>query len=169
MRAWQLGAGSPMEQQMIREGRIVLREDGSYELYSQEAVNGSGELAEKGDFFKVDSTGAPYPNSRERFLSTHCRIEGDAYLQQSSPVQVWMTGDPETEEIRWLLETGRLTLHPEDSSHYFQAFLWGAHLSAARDAVLVIYQCSRDEQGRLRDVEFNFVAASEFRRDYILL
>ena len=169
IRAWELGAGSPMEQQMLREGRIVLREDGSYELFSQEAVNGSGELAKKGDYFKVDSTGAPYPNSRERFLRTHSRIEGDVYLQQSCPVQVWMAGDPVTEEIRWLLETGRLTMHPEDSSRFFQAILWGAHLSAASDAVLVLYQLFKDEQGRLRDVEFNFVAATEFQRDYTLL
>lgn len=169
IRAWELGAGSPMERKLLREGRMVLRADGRYELFSQEAVSGSGELAERGDYFKVDGTGAPYPNRRERFLSTHSRVQGDVYVQQSCPVQVWMAGDPETEAVRWLLETGRLTLHPEDPEHYFQALLWGARLSAAQDAVLVLYQRSRDEQGRLRDVEFNFVAASEFQRDYILL
>lgn len=154
---------------MLREGRMVLREDGSYELFSQEAVNGSGELAQKGDYFKVDGTGAPYPNRRERFLSTHRSVQGDVYVQQSCPVQVWMAGDPETEEVRWLMDAGRLVLHPEDPEHYFQAHLWGTHLSAARDAVLVLYHLSRDKQGRLRDVEFNFVAAPEFERDYSLL
>lgn len=167
--AWQLGAGTEMEAKLLREGRIVLRKDGKYELFSHEAVNGSGEIAEPGDFFKVDSTGAPYPNRAQFFLSNHRHVQEHQYIQRSQPVEVWMEGDPMTDALAFLLESGRLTLHPEDPSHYFRAFLWGAQLSAAMDAVLVFYQVHRDERGRVFEAEFNFVAAPEFRRDYVLL
>ena len=51
VKAYRLGAGSQMEAQLIREGAIRRREDGSYELFSQEAVNGRGEAARTGDYF----------------------------------------------------------------------------------------------------------------------
>ena len=35
--AWQLGKNTPMEQKMIKEGKIRLRNDGRYELFSQES------------------------------------------------------------------------------------------------------------------------------------
>ncbi|MCD8022748.1 MAG: hypothetical protein LUF30_07200, partial [Lachnospiraceae bacterium] len=54
IKAWQLGENSDMEKQLIATGAIRLLPDGSYELFSQEAVNGTGEIARPGDYFKVD-------------------------------------------------------------------------------------------------------------------
>ena len=60
-RAWELGAGSDMEQELIRSGRIIAHSDGTYELFSQEAKEGRGQMAQAGDFFKADNQDYPYP------------------------------------------------------------------------------------------------------------
>ena len=38
VQAWQLGENTEMEKRMIREGKIVPREDGRYEVFSLEAA-----------------------------------------------------------------------------------------------------------------------------------
>lgn len=65
---------------LIEEGAIQRPPDGSYALFSQEAVNGQGQIAQAGDYFKVDTIDGrhfPYPNSREYFLSNHTHLGGD--------------------------------------------------------------------------------------------
>lgn len=169
--AYELGARSPKEEQLIREGTIRCLPDGRYALFSQEAVNGTGETAQPGDFFKVDVIGGrnyPYPNSRSYFEANHRHIQGDQYEQLEKTVAVWQNGDGPCEELEFLLRTGRLTLNPEDSERYFNAVLFGAPLSAPRDAAVVFYRVDRDSRGRITDIEFNFVAHREFARDYIL-
>lgn len=52
VRAWELGKGSDMEKEMLRCGKIVARPDGTYELFSQEATQGKGQVAKAGDFFR---------------------------------------------------------------------------------------------------------------------
>lgn len=170
--AYPLGAGHPMEAALIEEGAIRLRPDGSYELFSQEAVNGSGQIARAGDYFKVDTVEGrhyPYPNSREYFLSNHTHLSGDEYEQANKPLLMWQVGDEPMEEVRWLVDTGRLTLKPQEPEHYFNAFLWGADLSAADDATLIFYSVDRDENGNITDASFNFVARAEFEAGYTVM
>lgn len=64
--AWRLGDNSDMEKRLIQEGKIKLS-GGLYEIFSREAMSGSGESANAGDYFKVDSQGYPYPNNKEFF------------------------------------------------------------------------------------------------------
>lgn len=124
--AYQLGAGSDAEKEMIAEGKIRLMPDGSFELFSQEAFLRHGETALPGDYFKIDSSGYPYPNQKEWFEENHRHFGADRYLQISKPLDAWESGDDISEEIQFLLDTRRMTLHPDDEAHYFRAFLWGA-------------------------------------------
>lgn len=167
VRAWELGAGSAMEQEMIRGGKIRLTHEG-YELYSREAVNGQGQKAKPGDFFKVDAGGYPYPNEREWFRANHRHLQGDEYEQMPKPLAIWEVGDGESELIHWLTDGGRLTIREDDPARYFNARLWGAELSAAKDATVVFYSVDRDAAGKIADVNFNFVACEEFQRTYSL-
>ena len=158
VKAYRLGAGSQMEAQLIREGAIRRREDGSYELFSQEAVNGRGEAARTGDYFKVDTVDGrhyPYPNSREYFEENHIALGGDEYEQKSRPLAFWQASDPMCEEIRYLVDQGKLILKPE--------------LSAARDAAVIFYSVDRDGTGGIADISFNFAAAKEFEESYEIL
>lgn len=172
VKAYPLGAGHPMEAALIEEGAIRLREDGSYELFSQEAVNGQGQIAYPGDYFKVDTIEGrhfPYPNGRDFFVENHVHISGDEYEQKNKPLQIWRLSDEMPDAVKWLVDNGRLTLKPEDPAHYFNAFLWGADLSAASDATLVFYGIDRDCSGTIVDASFNFVAKPEFDACYTIL
>lgn len=172
VKAYPLGEGHPMEAALIAEGAIRRLPDGNYALFSQEAVNGSGQIARPGDYFKVDTIDGrhyPYPNDREFFLANHVHLTGDEYEQINKPLLVWQAGDEPTEELRWLVDTGRLTLKPQEPTHFFNAFLWGADLSAAADATLVFYSVDRDSSGAITDISFNFVARAQFESDYVLI
>ena len=171
VQAYCLGAGSAMEARLLAEGAIRIRDDGSYELFSQEAVGGVGEIAEAGDYFKVDTVDDrhfPYPNSREYFDANHIHISGDDYEQIGTPLAFWQATDPMCDEILYLIRTGKLTLKQEDPEHYFNAYLWGADLSAAKDASVIFYSIDRDEGGEITDVSFNFIAAREFAAGYTI-
>jgi hypothetical protein len=168
VQAWQLGAGSDMERELRENGKIRLLPDGNYELFSTESVSGQGERAEAGDYFKVDSTGAPYPNARAWFESHHDRVGDHDYVQRPEVLRAWTVAEPVCAEIRFLLDQHRLTIDPDDPDRYFSAFLWGAQLSAARDAVVVFYQVQRTGD-TITDVEFNFVARTEFDKTYKIL
>lgn len=169
VRAYCLGAGSPMEQKMLEERKIRVRDDGIYELFSQEAKGENGESAYAGDYFKVDSSGFPYPNKKDWFEAHHKHIDGDEYMQIPNPVDIWEADLPVCDEIQYLLSSGRLRINEADSANYFNAFLWGADLSAARDAVVVFYSVDRDADGKITDVDFNFVARDEFEKTYTVL
>ena len=167
--AYCLGQGSGMEQFLLELGRIRRLPDGGYELMSQEAKNGVGQRAEAGDYFKVaqvDGAYFPYPNSRAYFLDNHTHLEGDCYEQKVLPLAIWQWGDGPFDAVDHLLETGKLTLDHGEETRFFNAFLWGAALSAARDATVVFYDIVRDASGAVEDVSFNFVAKEEFERSY---
>jgi len=169
VKAYQLGTQSDMEKQLIEEGAILVRADGHYELFSQEAVNGSGEIAAAGDYFKVDEVDGkhyPYPNGKEWFESNHVHLQGDEYEQQNKPQFIWEVSDPMCEEMEYLLNQKKLTIKEDDESHYFNAFLWGADLSAAKDATVLFYSIDRDADGNITDISFNFVAKAEFESSY---
>ncbi|MDY5001752.1 MAG: hypothetical protein SO122_04710, partial [Eubacteriales bacterium] len=69
--AYMLGSSHPVIDALIEDGRIIPHDDGTYEIMSLEAVNGSGQLARSGDYLKLDSSGNPYPNDREFFQKNH--------------------------------------------------------------------------------------------------
>lgn len=173
IRAYQLGSGSAMEQQLLREGCIRQRADGTYELFSQEAVNGQGEIARAGDYFKVDEVDGrhyPYPNARAFFEANHRLLDAaqNLYEQKNGPLPVWQKGDPAVPELQFLLDSGRLQLHPDCPQRYFCAQLWGTVLSAPEDASLLFYRIDRAADGTITDAEFNFVDPVIFARDYCI-
>lgn len=164
--AYRLGEENPVLQNLIEIGLIKEKEDGSYEIFSLEAVNGRGEIAYAGDYVKLSSTGEPYPNSAEDFKTHHRHIEGDKYEQIPEEREAWMAQDAMCEEIQFLIDHKGLVLCEEDDEKYFNAFLWGAPLSAAKNAVLVFYGIERDTEGKITDATFNFVARNEFDMSY---
>ena len=167
VRAWELGANSEAERDLIGEGKIV-RNFFGYELFSQEAKSEEGEKAQVGDFFKVDSAGFPYPNDREWFLKNHRPINGvpDTYEQLPKPMLAWEAKEPITPEVAFLVEKKGLVLSPETPEKYFGAELWGTWLTAAKDAVLIFYSIMKDDAGNIMDADFNFVARKEFEDTY---
>lgn len=168
VQAYRLGDESDVVDGLTAEGEIRLRGDGSFEVFSQEAKGHSGEIAHTGDYIKLDSSGTPYPNSAEFFEENHRHIAREFYEQKSNTVSVWMYGDPMGPEIQYLVEHKHLTFHEDEPDRYFQAPLWDTVLSAAKDAVIVFYRIDRDENGKICDVEFNFVAGDEFKKTYEL-
>ena len=169
LQAWRLGAGSRKEKELMAAGRIRLRPDGTYELFSQEATGAVGQIAQAGDYFKEDPPGCPYPNKRAFFEATHTRVGGNWYIQQSPPIRIWTVGEPLDEAVEFLLRTGRLEIRPDDPEKCFSAELWGTRETAARDAVLAFYEIKRDGNGSITDVTFNFIARPAFEKTYTVL
>lgn len=169
IKAYRLGEKNSTVDKLIEKGKIRLTEGGNYEVFSQETGGTSGEIAYAGDYIKIDSSGSPYPNSREFFEENHVAVGYGAYRQKAKEVSVWMDGDPINEEVRYLIEHKGLTLNEDMPDRYFQAPLWGTRLSASRDAVIVFYQIQWDENGEIADAEFNFVARDEFDKTYDML
>lgn len=175
VKAYCLGEKNLVLESLIREGLVRRIDENTWRIFSQEATE--GEIAYNGDYIKVDSTGRPYPNSREFFLDRHKRIreDGDEYEQMPKAVFVWSLtfGDEICPEIQFLLKQKGLTIHKEDEKKYFQAPLWGDLLTTPRDSVIVFYDVKYsepDETGtsRILDADFNFVALDEFRKTYDL-
>ena len=169
VQAWELGTGSGMEKEMLRSGRIIAHTDGTYEVFTLESMGEKGESASAGDFFKVDERGFPCPSKRESFLQNHRRLADDWFVQAAQPLKIWRLGDPECEELRYLLESGLLTVHPEDKKHCFSASLWGTVETAAADAVIVFYSVKRDPGRTISAVDFNFVDAEYFSTHYQII
>lgn len=171
--AYRLGYGSAMEQLLLQEGVIRRLPDGSYELFSKEAVQGKGERALYGDYFKVDITDGhyyPYPNTREFFEANHTLVDAaqQLYEQQPKPLQVWQKEDKMCPEIAFLLHAERLQLCPADPEHYFQAELFGARLSTSDKGAAVFYRVLRSPEGTVLDVDFNLISEQDFADSYTL-
>ena len=167
--SWEFGMGSDMEKQLILSGKLIAHPDGSYEVFTKEATEGKGQMAHIGDFFKVDEFGFPSPCERDWFKKNHTHIEGDWYLQTAKPLQIWRKGDPETEEYRFLVESGALNINTEDPRKYFSAFLWGTMETAPDNATIVFYAVNRDEDEGITSIRFNFVDADYFKSNYKIL
>ena len=60
-------------------------------------------------------------------------------------------------------------LDPGAPERFFNAFLWGAELSAPRDATVVFYEILRDGFGTVTDVTFNFVVKEAFESEYTVI
>lgn len=171
VKAYRLGSGSPVIQELIKAGRICTAGDGRYEVYSQEAVNGAagGEIAMTGDWIKVDSSGFPYPNDREYFEANHRHVEGDTFEQIPKPLQAWDEKLEMCREVEFLVEKKGLMIDTESSDRRYTAELWGAREAARADAVIVFYSISYGENGEVIDADFNFVARDEFERTYSMM
>lgn len=169
VQAWQLGQDTPMERQLLREGKLRCPAPGHYEIFSREALGQRGQLARSGDYIKVDSAGFPYPNRKSYFEANHEPLGADVYRQHPKPLQAWLLGDPMNDVIAFLQQHRQLRIDPSRPEACFQAPLWGSILTADADAVLVIYRLERDDRGQILDVEFNFVARQEFDLTYRFL
>ena len=163
VRAWCLGEDSPMERKLTRDGRLLREADGTYRVMSQEN-NTQGQIVPPGDYIKVDSTGAPYPNSREFFLQYLTHIEGDWYWQAAPLRKAWCREEEICPEVEYLMESGRLRIDESNPERYYNAFLWGAELHAAKDAVIIFDH--RDTPEDLSSVGFRFITREEFCLTY---
>ena len=76
--AYKLGEKNPVIDKLIKDKKIIDLNNGKFEVFSQEVIKAGsehGELANQGDYIKIDSTGAPYPNSASYFIENHKHIE----------------------------------------------------------------------------------------------
>lgn len=169
VRAYQLGSGHAVLKSLTEQGKIKVLGDGRYEVFSQEARNGGsghGQLAERGDWIKIDSQGCPYPNKREYFEENHRHVEGDIYEQLPKPLPAWTADCGMCKEVEYLMDKKGLRINRDSYEQYYSAQLWGTREVAARDAVLIFYSIAYDQSGQVADAEFNFVEKGEFERTY---
>lgn len=173
VQAFELGANTPMEHELVREGKIQILNDGEYRLFSLESTVSKGQRAKRGDFFKVDETTAgrfPYPLARKFFFANHKLVNGNNTFEQiTKPLKVWLFGDKFSSEIKFLLKTGKLILDEKDTDHYYNAFIWDSHLTGSSADVLVIYSEKRTSDGELFSIDFGIVQRDIFDKTYVLL
>ena len=167
--AYQLGTQHLVIDKLIQEKKIIPLLNGEFEVMSQEAVHGKGEIAQIGDFIRLDADGWRYPNTQEFFKNNHRHLRGDEFEQLSRPLKAWVADEELCEEVFFLIKNKGLFLNADDPSHYFTARLWGTLESAAQDAVLVFYSTQRNKTGQLIDADFNFIARNIFDQDYEIL
>lgn len=165
--AYVLGAGSETERSMSEKGRIRLREDGKYELFSQEVKGTTGQLASAGDYFKLDNAGFPYPNEKSWFERNHRHLEGDCYEQIPKTLNYWDTSQSMAEEVRYLLNAELLKICPDSPEKYFEAELWGTLLHGNSSSIIMFYEIQRREDGEIENVDFNIVSREEFEKTYL--
>ncbi|MEE0751161.1 hypothetical protein [Frisingicoccus sp.] len=167
--AYRLGEESRMIRHLMEEGKIIEKGSGIFEVFSQEAVHGSGEIAYTGDFIKVDASGMPYPNTGGFFLKNHRRLGQDRYEQIPSVLLAWRSDQPMCEEMEFLIREKELKIDTENPETYYTAPLWGTRLSASETAMILFYKIDRDADGHIRDIDFNFVQRDEFDKTYRIL
>lgn len=170
--AYRLGETHPVIDRLLSEGKIVVRDNGEFEIMSLEAYNGGsgkGQIAHAGDYIKIASSGFPYPNNAEFFHSNHRRISGDEYEQIPKPLKAWTVQEPMCEEMQFLIEQKGLVINENDATNYFTAPLWGTVESAAKDSVIVFYRVERNSCGKIVDAEFNFVVRDAFDETYDII
>ena len=170
--AYRLGTVSPVLDQLIREGKLIRRQDGSFEVISRESIaggSGHGQIAVTGDYIKLDSEGFPYPNAASFFEKRHKPLGDDTYEQLPEPMDAWSAAESLCPEVRFLQEKKGLMINPDAPERYFSAPLWGTIESAPAEAVIVFYSITRDEDGNIKDADFNFVVREEFDKLYDIL
>ena len=169
-KAYRLGEANSVLARLMLERKIVPISGGEqYEIFSREAVignSGHGQLAEKGDWIKLDSAGYPYPNKKEVFEKNHKHIAEDEYEEIPKELDAWSAKEPMCEEIAFLIREKGLVLNEEYHKRYYTAPLWGTVESADKDAVLLFYSISCGENGTITDASFNFIEKSEFEKKY---
>ena len=164
--AYRLGDNSEKEQELIAEGKIRKLSETEYEIFSTESKNAAGEMAAKGDYFKIDSSGNPYPNAKEWFEKSHNFVDGNIYNQIVKPIGVWSFTEGMIPEIDFIIRTGKLLVNEADDDKYFTAELWGAVLSASKDSLILIRGVETNDAGDLTNVSFDFITKDEFEKTY---
>lgn len=169
VQAYKLGKAHVVLEQLIQTGKIVDLKDGSYEVFSLEAVNsesGHGQVAFAGDWVRLDSAGYPYPCKDDWFQDNMRHIFGDDYEQIPKELTGWIADMETCPEIEFLIREKGLRLNENSFDKYFNAVLWGNLETANRKAVLVFYSISYADDGTIIDAEYNFVERQEFDRTY---
>ncbi len=167
IQAYCLGEDHPKLEELIKAGLLRKADDGQWRVLSREASE--GEVAVSGDYIKLDSQGYPYPNSREFFLNNHRHLADDNYEQIPKVLHAWCAKDHMCEEVRFLIEHKELIIREDNEKAYFSAPLWGDVLVADKDAMIIFYDISYDEEQQIIDADFNFVAKEEYDKLYIEL
>lgn len=172
VQAYQLGKPHPVLDELMNNKQIINLHNGTYEVFSQEAVNGNtghGQLAKIGDWVRIDGSGYPYPSRNDWFRANLRHCGGDNFEQIPKVLNAWTVDQPMCSEVQFLVECKGLVIDEINPNQYFSATLWGTQESAQKDAVLVFYNISRDKAGNIIDAEFNFVERTEFNRTYKIL
>lgn len=169
--AYPLGKPHPALDRLILEGKLICHENGIYEIFSQEARSGKGQVARDGDYVKIDSAGYPYPNEKAHFKANHLPIEGTdhTYEQLSQTLHAWLSTEPMCPEVCFLIEHKNLKLDPDKPEAFFTAPLWGTVETADKNAALVFYSIIRSREGDIVDADFNFVCREEFDKTYDII
>lgn len=169
VQAYKLGTKHEQLEQLIAEGKIIDLENGSFEVFSQEAVkseSGHGQVAYAGDWIRLDGAGYPYPSKDDWVQDNMRHISGDNYEQISKELMGWTADMEMCPEIEFLIREKGLKFDKKSFDKYFSAILWGNLEAADRDAVLVFYSVSYNDDGAVTDAEYNFVERKEFDRTY---
>lgn len=169
VQAYKLGTENERLEQLITEGKIIDFGNGSFEVFSQEAVkseSGHGQVAYAGDWIRLDGADYPYPSKNEWFQENMRHINGDDYEQIPKELVGWTADMDMCPEVDFLIREKGLELVENNYDKYFSASLWGNPEVADRNAVLVFYNINYDNDGNVMDAEFNFVERTEFDRTY---
>lgn len=169
--AYQLGSENVAVDDLIFEGKLSELGNGKYEVYSQEALNGNrgGEIAETGDWIKIDKSGFPYPNDKVYFEKNHRHVKGDIFEQVPKPLWAWDAECEMCPEISFLIEEKGLVINKSSFEERYSAELWKTREVAAADAVIVFYNICYNKNNEIVDAEFNFVARDEFEHTYSII
>ena len=169
VKAYRLGEENPVLDVLIRENRIKNMFNGTYEVFSQEAVkseSGHGQVACTGDWIRIDGAGFPYPCKNEWFQENYRHVGGDDYEQIPKVLLGWTAEQKMCPEVEFLIQNRGLILDNEHPDKFFQAILWGNPEAAAKDAILVFYDIVYEDERNILDVDYNFVEKREFERIY---
>lgn len=172
VKAYRLGDMYTVLKQMIEDGKIIDLKNGSFEVFSQEAVkseSGHGQVANTGDWVRLDEAGYPYPCKNEWFQENMKHVDGDDYEQIPKELCGWTADMEMCQEVEFLVRKKGLKLDKDDFDKYYSAILWGNPEAADRNAVLVFYSISYDDNGTIIDAEYNFVERKEFDRTYNII
>lgn len=169
VQAYKLQKNNETIKRLMKNGKITYIGDGKYEVHSLETIGEKGEIAVEGDWIKIDDSGYPYPNSRDFFESHHRFVEGDTYEQIPLPLNAWNAECGSCPEIEYLLRNKKLLIDETSFEKRYSAELWGTQEFAAGDAIIVFYNISYDAEGKVRNIDFNFVEKSTFDKTYSIL
>lgn len=167
--AYRLGDKSEMLDKLFMEKKIRKISNNTFEIFSQEAINGRGEIAHIGDYVKIDNAGFPYPNEKTFFSENHYEAGENEYIQIPHPLDAWTVDEPMCAEIEFLINHKGLIISEDNPDEYFSAPLWGTTLSAPRSSVIIFYSIFRNSESVIIDIDYNFVKRDEFEKTYIVL
>ena len=172
VQAYKLGGKNKVLEQLITDEKIIALNNGLSEVFSQEAVkseSGHGQVAARGDWIRVDGEGYPYPSKEEWFEENMRHISGDDYEQIPKEVLVWSAEMDMCPEVEFLIREKGLRLDESSFEKFYNAILWGNPEAADRNAMLVFYSIGYDNNGDVKEADYNFVEKKEFERTYDLI